>query len=184
MPTFRRSLPGAGDPVVRGWSPLRGSSLERRVPKTPRSGAKAPAGCACPKKNLPPKKVIPKSQAKTRPKPATKPRKPTTSPAPRQPANKQVAKRPAVRTFSFPFGSLNQTFCFRIVLAVSLASKLPPSVLRPSVSPRSYPSRPAGRRANRALVRCVVGEHQLRRFSTCALRLVTQCVYFILSLSL
>ena len=107
MATFRRSLPSAGDAVVRGWSPLRGSLLERRVPKTPRSGAKAPAGCACPKKNPPPKKVIPKSQAKTRPKPATKPRKPASRPAPRQPGNKQVAKRPAVRNFKFSIGSVN-----------------------------------------------------------------------------
>ena len=107
MPTFRRSIPGAGEPDGRGWSPVPRSSLERRVPKTPRSGAKAPAGCACPKKNPPPKKVIPKSQAKTRPKPATKPRKPASRPAPRQPANKQVAKRPAVRIFSFPISSVD-----------------------------------------------------------------------------
>jgi len=105
MPTFRRSIPGAASPVRRGWSPLRRSSLERRVRKTPRSGAKAPAGAACPLKKQLPKKVVPKSQAKIRPKPATKPRAPATRPAPRQPANKQVAKRPAVHVFfRFPIG--------------------------------------------------------------------------------
>ena len=99
MDAFRRSLPTVVKSVERGWSRWQGSSLERRVAKAPRSGKKAPAGAACPLKNPPPKKVVPKSQAKTRPKPATKPRKPAARPAPRRPAKKQVAKRPAVRFY-------------------------------------------------------------------------------------
>ena len=175
MATFRRSLLSAADPVERGWSRWEGSSLERRVPKTPRSGAKAPAGAACPLKNPPPKKVVPKSQAKTRPKPARKPRQPARRPAPRQPARKkQVAKRPAVR-FLHLFNQLSQlkVYC-RAVPAVSLASRLLASVLPPSVGPSLCPSQPAARRASRVLARPAVGEQLSQLFSICVLLLVAQ----------
>ena len=88
--------------MERRFSSLPRSSLESRVVKAPRAGAKAPAAPACPLKSAPPKKTVPRSQAKTKAPPAKKPRTPAKAPA-RKPANnkKKVAARPAVRLFAF-----------------------------------------------------------------------------------
>lgn len=74
------------------------SSLDRRIKKTPKSGPKAPAAPSCPSKNKKLKKVIPRSKVQTKPKRATKPRRPANRPA-QKPASttKRVAPLPAVR---------------------------------------------------------------------------------------
>lgn len=79
------------------FSPAPQSSLERRVPKAPRSGAKAPAAPSCPLPGAKPKKVVPRDKVKTKPTPAKKPRVARTTPKPKAPAPKKTAKRPAVR---------------------------------------------------------------------------------------
>jgi len=72
-----------------------------------KSGPKAPPGQSCPMKNQPQKKVVPRSQVKTKPKPAVKPRVPTQRPAARKPnAQKKVVPRPAVCLHSLISGSL------------------------------------------------------------------------------
>ncbi|EJD43984.1 hypothetical protein AURDEDRAFT_167037 [Auricularia subglabra TFB-10046 SS5] len=79
------------------FSPAPLSSLERRVPKTPRSGAKAPAAPSCPLPGAKPKKVVPRDKVKPKPTPAKKPRVARTAPKARPAAHKKTVKRPASR---------------------------------------------------------------------------------------
>lgn len=79
------------------FSPAPMSSLERRVAKAPRSGAKAPAAPSCPLPNQNKKKVVPRDKVKPKPAPAKKPRVAQTKPKAKPPARKTTAKRPASR---------------------------------------------------------------------------------------
>ncbi|EJD47664.1 hypothetical protein AURDEDRAFT_113326 [Auricularia subglabra TFB-10046 SS5] len=79
------------------FSPAPLSSLQRRVAKAPRSGAKAPAAPSCPLPNKNTKKVVPRDKVKPKPAPAKKPKVAQTKPKPKAPARKTTAKRPASR---------------------------------------------------------------------------------------
>ncbi|EJD43954.1 hypothetical protein AURDEDRAFT_167008 [Auricularia subglabra TFB-10046 SS5] len=79
------------------FSPAPLSALERRVPKAPRSGAKAPAAPSCPLPGAKPKTVVPRDKLKEKPAPATKPRVARRTPTPKTPSPKKTVKRPANR---------------------------------------------------------------------------------------
>jgi len=92
-PSFNRRTTLGPDPGFELYSSLTARAAAGRV----KSGPKAPPGRSCPLKNAQQKQVVPRSQVKTKPKPATKPRVPTTRPQPRPPsAKKRVVPRPAV----------------------------------------------------------------------------------------
>ncbi|EJD43995.1 hypothetical protein AURDEDRAFT_167046 [Auricularia subglabra TFB-10046 SS5] len=79
------------------FSPAPASSLERRVPKAPRSGAKAPAAPSCPLPGAKPKQVVPRDKVKPKATPAKKPRVAQRTPKAKPPAHKKAVKRPASR---------------------------------------------------------------------------------------
>ncbi|KAH7099863.1 hypothetical protein BKA62DRAFT_273142 [Auriculariales sp. MPI-PUGE-AT-0066] len=84
-------------------SPIRRTSLEKRVQKTRQSGPKSPAAPSCPLKNAPQKKVVPRNKVKTKQTPAVPPRRPAKTPAKRPPNNKKkVVPRPANRARRAP----------------------------------------------------------------------------------
>ncbi|EJD46581.1 hypothetical protein AURDEDRAFT_113655 [Auricularia subglabra TFB-10046 SS5] len=91
--------PASPKPARRGLSevsPAPLSSLQRRVAKAPRSGAKAPKAPSCPLPNQNKKKVVPRDKVRQK-APAKKPRVAQRTPKPKSPAAKKTAKRPASR---------------------------------------------------------------------------------------
>ncbi|KZV98093.1 hypothetical protein EXIGLDRAFT_728923 [Exidia glandulosa HHB12029] len=106
-PAAPAPAPGSPKParmrMMRSYSPVPLSSLERRAaaarrPATAaRSGPHAPPAPSCPIPGAKQKKVVPRNQVKTKPKPAKTPTVARSANKPKKPVPKKTVKRPANR---------------------------------------------------------------------------------------